>query len=65
MSHMFGTNVLNNTGQTTCALKGLNIADPFKDLKLLDLHIHRKIFQLEDFAGNLYFRFFSIGRFRR
>ena len=57
MSHMFGTSVLNNTGQTTCALKGLDIADPFKDLKLLDLHIHRKIFQLEDFSGNLYFRF--------
>lgn len=57
ISHMFATNIINIDGQTVFSLKPLDIADPHKDGALLELHINHKLFQLEDWSGNLHLRF--------
>ena len=52
-SHMFGSAVIDQDGQTIFSLDPLDINDPLKDLELLDLHIHRKLYELEGYAGDL------------
>lgn len=56
-SHMFGTNFVNQEGQTVYSLQPLDLSDPYKDLELLDLHINHKLFELEDWSGKLHLRF--------
>lgn len=57
ISHMFATNIINIDGQTVFSLKPLDIADPYKDVALLESHINHKLFELEDWSGNLHLRF--------
>lgn len=56
-SQMFGTNIINIDGQTVFSLMPLDIADPYKDVDLLESHINHKLFELEDWSGNLHLRF--------
>ena len=56
-SRFFATHVINIDGQTVSSLRPLDIADPHKDADLLESHIHRKLFELEDLVGNLNLRF--------
>ena len=56
-SHMFGSAVINQDGQTIFSLEPLDLNDPLKDLELLDLHIHRKLYELEGYFGDLSLRF--------
>lgn len=56
-SHLFSSNALNKKGQTVFTLPGLNVANPEEDEELLNLHIHRKMYELESVSGDLYLRF--------
>lgn len=57
ISHLFSSAVLNEEGQTVFSLDTLDIAEPLKDPELLDLHIHRKLYELEGYSGDLSLRF--------
>ena len=54
ISHMFGQSMINEKGQTIINLPPLDLSDPEKDMEVLDKHIHRKYYSIEDIEGNLF-----------
>lgn len=48
---------INSSGQTVFKLPGLDISNPEKDESILDLHIHNKMYEYQNIAGNVYLYF--------
>ena len=57
ISHMFGKNLVNASGQTVLALKPLNFNDPESDLELLDLHLHQKALEEQKISGDVWLKY--------
>ncbi len=57
ISHFFGKNLVNASGQTVLALKPLNFDDPEVDLELLDLHIHQKALEAQRISGDVWLKY--------
>lgn len=55
-SHMFTNAVVNENGQTTFTLQGLDLFNPEKDIELLDAHIHQKMLEYQSLFGDIYAR---------
>ena len=62
LSHLFGVNIVNESGQTVLTLPPLDIQNPEKDQELLDMHIFHKMLENQTIAGNfmLHYALFRI-----
>lgn len=57
ISHIFGKNLVNASGQTVLALKPLNFNDPEADLELLDLYLHQKVLEEQRISGDVWLKY--------
>lgn len=57
LSHLFGANKINASGQSVLVLPPLDISDPEKNLELLELHIFQKMLQKQIIAGDFVLKF--------
>ena len=48
--------IVNQDGQTVFALEPLNLSNPYDNEKLLEAHIHHKLFEMEEYGGNIILR---------
>lgn len=55
--NMFPKSSINSSGQTIFNLPPLDMSDPEKDESILDLHIHNKMYEYQNIAGNIYLCF--------
>lgn len=55
-SHLFGKNLINDQGQTIFALPPLDIQNPERDQKLLELHMHQNILKKQQIVGNIWIK---------
>ena len=53
LHQLFTNNFLNEKGQTVFSLPPLDSLNPSKNIKILDLHIHRKMAEDESIYGNI------------
>lgn len=56
LSHMFGTNLINAQGQTIFTLSPLDIQNPEKNQKLLELHMHQNLLKKQQIAGDIWLK---------
>lgn len=56
LSHLFGKNLINDQGQTIFALPPLDIQNPERDQKLLELHMHQNILKKQQIAGDIWIK---------
>ena len=56
LSHMFGKNLINDQGQTIFALPPLDVQNPERDQKLLELHMHQNILKKQQIAGDIWIK---------
>ncbi|WP_322173188.1 DUF4209 domain-containing protein [Acutalibacter caecimuris] len=56
LSHLFGKKAINSAGQTTFALKPLDMHDPESDSQILNAHIHQRLLEYETIDGDLFLR---------
>lgn len=56
LSHMFGKNLINAQGQTVLALPPLDVQNPEKDQKLLELHMHQNALKNQQIAGDIWLK---------
>lgn len=56
LSHMFGTNLINAQGQTILVLPPLDIQNPEKDQKLLELHMHQNALKNQQIVGDIWLK---------
>lgn len=54
ISHLFGKSLINAQGQTVLALHPLDIHNPEKDLKLLELHMYQNALEKQKVAGDIW-----------
>lgn len=54
ISHLFGTSLINAQGQTVLALHPLDIHDPEKDPKLMELHMYQNALEKQKVAGDIW-----------
>lgn len=54
ISHLFGKSLINAQGQTVLALHPLDIHDPEKDPKLMELHMYQNAFEKQKVAGDIW-----------
>lgn len=54
ISHLFGTSLINAQGQTVLALHSLDIHDPEKDPKLMELHMYQNALEKQKVAGDIW-----------
>lgn len=54
MSHLFGKSLINAQGQTVFALRPLDIHDPEKDPKLMELHMYQNELKKQKIAGEIW-----------
>lgn len=54
MSHLFGKSLINTQGQTVFALRPLDIHDPEKDPKLMELHMYQNELKKQKIAGEIW-----------
>ena len=54
---IFPKSFINSSGQTIFELPPLDISNPEKDKKILDMHIHNKMYEYQNIAGNVYLSF--------
>lgn len=54
ISHLFGKSLINAQGQTVLALHPLDIHNPEKDLKLLELHMYQNALEKQKAAGDIW-----------
>jgi len=57
LSHLFAKTIMNEEGQTILTLPPLSLSNPLEDDKLIELHIHNKLLELQTFAGDMVLRF--------
>lgn len=53
LTHLFGKNLINAHGQTILALPPLDIQNPEKDPKLLELHMHQNALKRQHIVGDI------------
>jgi hypothetical protein len=53
LSHMFGTNLINEQGQTVLVLPPLDIRNPEQDTNLLELHMHQNALENQRIVGDI------------
>ncbi|MDE7288040.1 MAG: DUF4209 domain-containing protein, partial [Oscillospiraceae bacterium] len=56
LSHMFSKNLINDQGQTILALPPLDIHNPEKDQKLLELHMHQNALKKQQIVGDIWLK---------
>lgn len=56
LSHMFGTDLINEQGQTILTLPPLDIEKPEQDQKLLELHMHHNTLKRQQIIGDIYLK---------
>ena len=54
ISHLFGKSLINAQGQTVLALHPLDIHDPEKDPKLMELHMYQNALEKQKVAGDIW-----------
>lgn len=54
ISHLFGKSLINAQGQTILALHPLDIHDPEKDPKLMELHMYKNALEKQKAAGDIW-----------
>ena len=54
ISHLFGKSLINAQGQTVLALHPLDIHDPEKDPKLMELHMSQNAWEKQQVAGDIW-----------
>ncbi|RGR60948.1 DUF4209 domain-containing protein [Agathobacter rectalis] len=54
ISHLFGKSLINAQGQTVLALYPLDIHDPEKDPKLMELHMYQNALEKQKVAGDIW-----------
>lgn len=54
ISHLFGKSLINAQGQTVLALHPLDIHDPEKDPKLMELHMYQNALEKQKVAGGIW-----------
>lgn len=54
ISHLFGKSLINAQGQTVLALHPLDIHDPEKDPKLMELHMYQNALEKKKVAGDIW-----------
>lgn len=54
ISHLFGKSIINAQGQTVLALHPLDIHDPEKDPKLMELHMYQNALEKQKVAGDIW-----------
>lgn len=54
ISHLFGKSLINAQGQTVLALHPLDIHDPEKDPKLMELHMYQNALEKQKVAGHIW-----------
>ncbi len=54
ISHLFGTSLINAQGQTVLALHPLDIHDPEKGPKLMELHMYQNALEKQKVAGDIW-----------
>ena len=54
ISHLFGKSLINSQGQTVLALHPLDIHDPEKDPKLMELHMYQNALEKQKVAGDIW-----------
>lgn len=54
ISHLFGKSLINAQGQTVLALHPLDIYDPEKDPKLMELHMYQNALEKQKVAGDIW-----------
>lgn len=54
ISHLFGKSLINTQGQTVLALPPLDIHDPEKDPKLMELHMYQNALEKQKVAGDIW-----------
>lgn len=54
ISHLFGKSLINAQGQTVLALHPLDIHDPEKDPKLMELHMYQYALEKQKVAGDIW-----------
>lgn len=54
ISHLFGKSLINAQGQTVLALHLLDIHDPEKDPKLMELHMYQNALEKQKVAGDIW-----------
>lgn len=54
ISHLFGKSLINAQGQTVFALHPLDIHDPEKDPKLMELHMYQNALEKQKVAGDIW-----------
>ena len=53
ISHLFGKSLINAQGQTVLALPPLDIHDPEKDPKLMELHMYQNALEKQKVTGDI------------
>ena len=56
ISHLFGKSLINAQGQTVLALPPLDIHDPEKDPKLMELHMYQNALEKQKVTGDIWMR---------
>lgn len=56
ISHLFGKSLINAQGQTVLALHPLDIHDPEKDPKLMELHMYQNALEKQKVAGDIWMK---------
>lgn len=56
LSHIFGRNLINAQGQTILTLPPLDIQNPEKDQKLLELHMHQNVLKEQQIIGDIWIK---------
>ena len=56
ISHLFGKSLINAQGQTVLALQPLDIHDPEKDPKLMELHMYQNALEKQKVTGDIWMR---------
>ena len=56
LSHMFNSKIINDQGQTILTLPPLDIQNPEKDQKLLELHMHHYLSRKQQMLGNIWIK---------
>ena len=54
LSHLWQTNIINSQGQTVFVLPPLDIQNPEKDQKLLELHMHQNALEKQKMVGDIW-----------
>lgn len=56
ISHLFGKSLINAQGQTVLALPPLDIHDPEKNPKLMELHMHQNALEKQKVTGDIWMK---------